>query len=196
MIKVIRSSPLVVIFWIICLTSIVIVWRLMPTVASQAALVVLLVTVIFSTLLYQTELPILTTVFLSILVIQYWLVTSPQYQILFIALSAFLVPAIGLAGDRINRDFRQMEKDQVLSHWLLLGLMTGESVSIFNNWPVSFFNRSLLTAIIFYTFWHLLRVQHNLDQRRSYIAHFVFVGVAVIVVIGIIIWANFPHLIN
>lgn len=168
----------------------------MPTFASQAALIALLILVIISTLLYQTELPILTTIFLTILVICYWMVVKPRFQLVELAAVALVVPALGMAGDRINRDFRQMEKNQVFSHWLLLGLMTAEVVAVFNFWPVSFFNRALLSSLVFYTIWHLLRIQHNVEQRRSYIAHFIFVGVAVIVVIGVMIWANFPHLIN
>ena len=194
MLKVLRSSPLVVVFWLVCLATTVAIWRLMPTKLSQASLIILLVLVVGSTLLKQTELPIITTIFLSVLIITYWQIRYPSYELLYTVLVVALIPIIGMAGDIINRDFRQMDRDEVFSHWLILGLFTAESLAVFSRWPVSFFNRTLLTMIVFYTFWHYLRIQHNVDQRRSYIAHFIFVAVAVIVVIGIIIWANFPHL--
>lgn len=193
--RVVKSAPLVLALWLICLSAIIIVWGLMPTFLSQVALIVLFILIFISTLLRQSELPVLSTIFLCFLVISYWQAKNPNLQIYATIAIAAIVPIIGLIGEKVNRSFKLISENQLFSHWLLLGLISAEMSTVFNNWPVSFFNRSLMASIVFYAFWQLFRIQHN-NERRSLAAHFIFVGITVILVVGIIIWANFPHLTN
>ncbi len=192
---VVKSTPTVLVLWLICLGAIIVVWGLMPTLLSQIALIILFIFVMISTLLRQSELPVLSAVFLCFLVVSYWQAGHPDMQIYASIAVAALVPIIGLIGEKVNRGFKLISENQLFSHWLLLGLISAEVSTIFNNWPVSFFNRSLMASVVFYAFWQLFHIQHN-NERRSLVAHFIFVGITVILVIGIIIWANFPHLTN
>lgn len=164
----------------------------MPSAKSQVALLLLMGFVVLSTMWKQTELPILTTIFLSLVLISYWQVNYPNWPIIGVVATAIVVPLLGLAGEKINRTDDTVEDHHLVSHWLLLGLISAEALTIFSYWPVSFFNRSLLTGIFFYAFWQLFRLPEI--KSRAIITHFAFVAVAVILVIGVIIWANFPQL--
>lgn len=195
LVRTLRSTPMVLIFWLISFVAVIVLWRFMPSAKSQIALLLLLGFVVLSTLWKQTELPILTTIFLSLGLISYWQVIHPAWPIIGAVATALVVPMLGLAGEKINRSNAEMEDHHLVSRWLLLGLISAEALTIFSYWPISFFNRSLLTGIFFYTFWQFFRLQET-SQTRGLIAHFAFVSVAVILVLGVILWANFPHLVS
>jgi|GEM_PF-1294414 len=194
MIQTIRSSPQVVLFWLVSFIAIAVLWRFMPTAKSQIALLLLAVLVIISTLFKETELPILTTIFFAFFLINYWQINHQNLPIIGTVATAIAVPVLGLVAEKISSS-TNAESHHLVSQWLLLGLISAELFSVLNFWPVSFFNRALLGGIIFYFFWrYFLLVQEN--HRPTLVAHFIFVGLAAILVVGIIIWANFPHLIG
>lgn len=188
-------SPLAVLFWLIATGSIVVLWRFMPNSWTQIGLLILLGIIIFSTINRQADLPVLSTIFLALAVVHYFQATHPAWPLAGALLAIVLVPALGLAGEKLDRRDDLPDSHLVVGNWLILGLITAQAVSIFSYWPVSFFNRSLLTGTFFYTFWQMIIIQKTGETRRL-ITHFAFVTLTVIVIVGILIWVNFPQLIS
>lgn len=190
-----RLSPLPVFFWLIAAASISILWRFMPSFWAQLGLLILLVIIIVSTLKRQTELPVLSTIFLAVTVVHYYQIGHPDSPLIGALIAFIIVPAIGLAGEKLNPTESPSDNHLVVGSWLVLGFIIAQMVSVFSYWPVSFFNRSLLTGTVFYTFWQLIIIQKTNEPKR-YVTHFAFVGLTVIVIVGIILWVNFPQLIS
>lgn len=190
-----NASPLAVLFWLMAGAGAAVLWRFMPNFTAQIGLIILLALIIISTLKNQMELPVLSTIFLGFTIVHFVQAAKPEQPLLGAVATVIGVPLLGLIGEKIGSDEAYQEGHLVLGSWLLLGLIAGEAVSIFSLWPVSFINRALLTGVVFYTFWELIHIQRQ-EEARPYWGHFIFVGLTVIVVIGVIIWANFPHLIT
>lgn len=190
-----RLEPLAVFFWLVAAASITILWRFMPNHWAEAGLIILFGIIIISTLNQQVELPVLSTIFLALTVVHYYQIGYPNFPLFGALITVLIVPALGLAGEKLNTETNGDDSHLVVGSWLVLGLITAEAVNVFSYWPVSFFNRSLLTGTAFYTFWQLIIIQKT-GERRRYFTHFAFVTLTVIVILGIIIWVNFPHLIN
>ena len=98
---------------------------------------------------------------------------------------------IGLVYE--SRQFPDTWKGSYLK-WLLLSLVISESYGLFNYWSISMFNRGLLVLTVFYTVWFYL--ERSDESTKSVIGHFAFSLVIAIVVLGGIIWANYPQLLT
>lgn len=190
-----RTSPLAVLFWLIAAAAISVLWRFMPNLWTQIGLVILFAAIVFSTTALQADLPVLSTIFLALAVIQYFQTTHPAWPLIGALMAIIIVPFLGLIGEKLDRREDLPDTHLVVGNWLVLGLITAQAVSVFSYWPVSFFNRALLTGTIFYAFWQLIIIQKT-GGRKQLLTHFAFVGLTVIVIVGIIIWVNFPQLIN
>ncbi len=189
MLAFLRRTPSVVIFWVISAVATAIIWNSLPSVTAQIGVLLFFGVIVVATLNKFMELPLVATVFFSILLVNDWLVSSQAAAIYGTVIIAFLLPVIGLLSETIGYEELQIRR----VHWAMLGLLVAEANSLFYYWPVSFFNRTLLTGVVFYAVWQLLRI--NEDRAEvSYAAHFAFVSLAVILVVGFIIWANFPQL--
>lgn len=80
-------------------------------------------------------------------------------------------------------------------HYPILGLIAAQSVTLFSFWPISFFSRTVLSGVLFYLMWQLI-LKNPQTSVRAEAGHFVFITVTAIVVIGVILWANFPQLLG
>lgn len=185
-----RQRPSVVIFWLVSAVATAVIWNSLPSAAAQIGVLLFFGVIVIATLNRFMELPLVASVFFSILLVNDWLVSSRALPIFGTVIIVLLLPAIGLLSEVIGYEELQIRR----AHWAILGLLTAEANSLFYYWPVSFFNRTLLTGVVFYALWQLLRINEEKAQV-SYVTHFVFVSLAVIVVVGFIIWANFPQLI-
>lgn len=85
------------------------------------------------------------------------------------------------------------EKGQTsIIEWLITCLISAQLLGLFLFWPISYFNRTLLVVVTFYMVWRFI---DNKDASiGQLLLHFIFTGVIAIVILGGIIWANFPHL--
>lgn len=189
--RLLKNTPSVVIFWLIPLVAVVVMWNSLPTLTAQIGLLLLYLTIVALTFGRYMELPLVATVFFSILVINDLSVAKHVAPIFSTVAIFFLLPAIGLLSEVIGYEELQIRR----AYWAILGLLVAQANSLFYFWPVSFFNRSLMTGVVFYALWQLLRINEHKSSFRSYVAHFAFVGLAVMVVIGLIVWTNFPQLI-
>ncbi len=185
----VRHHRYVVIYWLISAVAIVVMWNSLPSVTAQVGLLALFAVIVLATIYRFMELPLVATVFFSILLVNDWLVNGHGRPLIGTVILFLILPAIGLLSEIIGYEELQIRR----IYWAILGLLVAQINSLFYYWPVSFFNRSLLTGLVFYALWQLLRIDEP-NAKRSYIAHFIFVGLAVMVVLGILLWANFPQL--
>jgi hypothetical protein len=183
------ARPHLAVFWAILVIGTVITWRFLPTTTSQIAYVLLFVFSTICILLKQGRIAGLSTMFLVLVSVNYWLLDESINSIIG---SAVLILAAILIGRIIENTDENIEAP--LTFWLILGLGLAQVNTIFSYWPISFFNRALLSGICFYTFWRLIELR---DSANSFelVRHFLFVGITAMVVISSIIWANFPQLI-
>lgn len=189
MLAFLRRTPSVVVFWLISAVATAVIWQSLPSVTAQIGVLLFFAVIVIATLNKFMELPLVATVFFSILLVNDWLVSSRVVPIFGTVIIVFILPIIGLLSEIIGYEELQIRR----THWAILGLLVAEANSLFYYWPVSFFNRTLLTGVVFYALWQLLRINEE-RAHTSYLTHFVFVGLTVILVVGLIIWANFPQL--
>lgn len=180
--------PHLAVFWAILVLGTVITWRFLPTTTSQIAYVLLFVFSTISILLKQGRIAGLSTMFLVLVSVNYWLLDESINGVIG---NAVLILAAVLIGRVIEETDDHVRTP--ITFWLLLGLGLSQVNTIFSHWPISFFNRALLSGICFYLFWRLIELR---DSSSSFqlVRHFLFVAVTVMVVVGSIIWANFPQL--
>lgn len=180
--------PHLAVFWAILVLGTVITWRFLPTTTSQIAYVLLFVFSTINILLKQGRIAGLSTMFLVLVSVNYWLLDESINGVIG---NAVLILAAVLIGRVIEETDDHVRTP--ITFWLLLGLGLSQVNTIFSHWPISFFNRALLSGICFYLFWRLIELR---DSQGSFqlVRHFLFVAVTVMVVVGSIIWANFPQL--
>lgn len=185
-----RQHILLLPYWIIVIATFFISWKFLPTVASQFAVGFILSLGLIASLFMQFELLFLLCVSSLIILANIALVNWPQLQIVW--LSAFLA-AVYICG--LLRDVIRAQLGDIPTYlrWFVVAVLTTELLTMVNYWPVSFFDRTLMTLTVFFGLWKAFEVD---SERRSLRAHFVFVVLAVILVVGSIIWSNFPYLIN
>jgi hypothetical protein len=99
---------------------------------------------------------------------------------------------MGMAVEVIN-DSPFFSPDRRLIYWTILGLIVAETITLLLYLPISSSGRATVTLIIFYYFWQIFRFESQLT-RRFLISHLLFVLVAVILVVGVMIWSGFPQL--
>ncbi|HSX42353.1 MAG TPA: hypothetical protein VLE93_03310 [Candidatus Saccharimonadales bacterium] len=189
MLSFLRRTPSVIVFWVISAVATAVIWNSLPSLGAQIGLILFFGVIVLATLNKFMELPLVATVFFSILLVNDWLVGSRVSPIFGTFIIVAILPTIGLLSEIIGYEELQIRR----AHWALLGLLVAEANSLFYYWPVSFFNRTLLTGVVFYALWQLLRINEE-RAHLSYLAHFAFVALAVILVVGFILWANFPQL--
>ena len=167
-------------------------WSLLPSPTSQALFLVIAIFAFGLPLFGQSALPILAGLFLVSSVINFWVSVGSISHLTAIITTFGLTLLIGLLAQKIVQPTEQLTARHWLN-WLLLSYFLAQIVSLVEFYPVPFFDQSLLAVIVFYALWVIV-VGPVADQRRSLVNHFIFVGLAVIVVLGSIIWANFPYL--
>lgn len=180
-------------FYLVPLVSLYFVWPVIPQYSTLFALIVAAIVIGLSASLRQMSYPTVGTPFFILLLANYWLVSLEYNDPLVIVITIFvllMIPLTGLWARKINR----LPVDRgIVTYWLVLGFMTAQVNSLLIFWPFSFFENTLISFIIYYTFWQLIQL-YDSASRKSLIAHFVFTLLAAIVVIGAVIWVNYPQL--
>lgn len=192
-----RLPKSLILLWLVQITIIAVLWDFLPSTLTGDLLLALaaLNGVLLST--RQLELPIFSNVALLLVLIHYWLgngYASPLVG----SLAVFAGTALfGLISSGVSEP---IGLDEILV-WSLVGLFTAQIASLIQFWPISYFQKSMLGTIAFYLVWQSWQVIDPLlmervegSGRRSVLWHFIFVSLAVMVVVVNIIWTTWPGL--
>ena len=194
MLKTLTRSPQVTIFWLISYVSTLIIWQSLPTQLSQTGIIMLLIITAFLTLTKHYQLPFLTAIIFIFIVFNKWQVDKTNSLQISIVIIFIATTALGIVKEKVSPEAPPYSLS-LFSRWALLGMICSEMFSFFSNWPISYINRSILLTTVFYFFYQLLDLYSSSDNKKSeLIVHFIFSSLAVMVIIGIIIWINFPRL--
>lgn len=164
-------------------------WDLLPTATSQLILVGLIIVGLLSSRRDNGDLILLMGIWLSVMKINFWVsigAIGGLKAILFVLLATSF---LGLLSEKT--DSGQLDRESFL-RWPFLGYCLASLNSIIAYWPVSYFYQSLFTLIVFYAFWPLAS-DRIAQHPRTRAAHFIFITLAVMVVVGTIIWVSFPY---
>jgi hypothetical protein len=187
-----RLPKSLIILFLIQIAIIGVLWDFLPS--SLTGNLLLTLAAVNGVLLYlrQLELPVFSTISLLLVLVHFWLgngYTSPLLASLVVFIGSALVGLIS-AGSTGT-----IGRDEILV-WSLVGLFTSQITTLTQFWPISYFQKSMLGTIVFYLVWQSWRVigQADGEGRRSILWHFIFVGLAVMVVVANIIWTTWPGL--
>jgi len=173
--------------WVVMVGGIFAMWRLLPTGLSQIAVLVLVIV----SIVLSNRGSVLTTVYGTALI--------GLALINYLQASFALDPIIGSIGvfglvtliTWVKNRFHATNVGRLEA--LLLAFLVAQANSIASLWPVSFYNRAVIVGLVFYLLWQIFD-QYN--EQQSLVGHFVFVSFIAILVLGGIIWANFPQLLT
>lgn len=168
------------------------VWNLLPTTLSHALFLAIFILAMVLPLIGQTALSILAGLALTLSVINFWVSIGSFNQLQSIVFAFVLCLIIGLLTEKIGQPRLPISQPQ-LTRWLLLGFFLAQINSLLQFYPIPFFDQALLATIIFYGLWPILDDSIT-GVRRSFANHVVFVSLTVILVLGSILWINFPYL--
>ncbi|MDP3992707.1 MAG: hypothetical protein Q8Q05_00600 [bacterium] len=178
--------------WILQIVVVSILWDFLPSSLTGNLLIALVA--LNGVLLFrrQLELPVFSSVALILVLTHFWLgngYITPLVASLLIFVGSIIVGLIssgvkGLIG-----------RDEILT-WSMVGLFTSQIATLTQYWPISYFQKSMLGLVVFYLVWQSWRVfdPPASGDWRPILWHFIFVGLAVMVVIANIIWTTWPGL--
>ncbi|MEX2012298.1 MAG: hypothetical protein WD970_00880 [Patescibacteria group bacterium] len=174
--------------WAVMFAGLFVMWRLLPTGLSQIS--VLILVIVATVVGYRGNvLPtVYTTALIGLALINY------------VQASFALAPIVGSVAvfllivliTWIKNQFHSTSVGRLEA--VLLAFFVSQANSIASLWPVSFYNRALIVGLVFYLFWHIFEQRD--DGQVKLAGHFVFVGIIAILILGSIIWANFPQLLS
>lgn len=184
-----RLPYLSILYWIIPLISTGLVWDSLPRSATQLSLAIAAIIVGLAASLRQVNYPIIGTPFFILLIASYYqsfLLVNP------LAISVLIMIALPLTTILLYRLAEQKIEHTTLVELVVLGFLTAQVNSFLLFWPFSFFENALVSFVTYYALWQLIQILHR-PSTKSLIAHFVFTCLAVILVLGVLTWANFPQ---
>lgn len=172
--------------WVVIVVGVIVMWRLLPTTFSQGA--ILSLAIISIVLGYRGSIlpTVYTCAFVGLALINY---IQAQFGLAPIIGSLAVFSLITLIT-WIKNYFHTTSIGRLEA--LLLAFFVSQINSIASLWPVSFYNRALIVGLVFYLFWHIFEARE--ENSPSLSGHFVFVTIIAILIVGSIIWANFPQL--
>lgn len=175
-------------FWLIVLVTI---WRLLPNFLTEIALLTLVAVSFWGSLKKK----MMVALFCSIVFLNIFLNYLVVQQNLGLYLSTIIfgmgLILIGLIYE--SNQYPLTWKEGILK-WVLIALVISESYGFFSYWSISLFNRGLLVVFFFYMIWFYL--EQSDGSTKSLIGHFIFSLLIAILVLGGIIWANYPQLLT
>ena len=192
-----RLPKSLIFLWVVQIAITMALWDFLPS--SLTGKMLLTLVVVNGVLLYlrQLELPIFSTVALLLVLAHFWLGNSYASPLVASLVVFFGATTLGLISAGIRGP---IGRDEVLV-WTLVGLFTSQIATLVQFWPISYFQKSMLGTIIFYLVWQSWRVidlspaeRADSESRRPILWHFIFVGLAVMVVVANIIWTTWPGL--
>lgn len=184
-------KPLILL-WLFQIAIVRVLWDFLPSSLTGNMLIALIVLngVLLSK--KQLELPIFSSIALILVLTHFWQGNdsiSPLLASLIIFIGSTMAGLI-LAGVK-----GVIGQDEILI-WSMVGLFTSQIATLIQFWPISYFQKSMLGLVVFYLVWQSWRVI-DLSAGGSWrpiLRHFIFVGLAVMVVIANIIWTTWPGL--
>jgi hypothetical protein len=177
-----------ILLWLTQIAIVGVLWDFLPSSLTGNMLIALIALNGVLLSVRQLELPIFSTIALLLVLTHFWLgngYTSPLVASLVIFIGSTLAGLIS-AGAR-----GPLGRDDILV-WSMVGLFTSQIATLTQFWPISYFQKSMLGIVVFYLVWQSWRVLDS--DRRPILGHFIFVGLAVMVVIANIIWTTWPGL--
>ncbi len=187
-----RLAP-IVFFWIVPFLSILMIQRAIPHPITIIGLVVAWLVIGVSVFQREVNYAIIGVPFFVLLVANYWMSYLEYTSFYVMPVAAFvilMIPLTGLLSRLLNR---QPINKSVVVYWLILGFLTAQVNSMLIFWPFSFFENTLISFIVYFAFWQMIQLFEGKTNRRSLVAHLVFVLLAVILVIGAVLWTNYPQ---
>jgi hypothetical protein len=176
----------------VLLTLLVFIWPLLPNALSQGLTLLLIGAGLGLLRIQKSDLLLLATIGLLFWAVNEWFLKGSLSTFAVTCIVFTAVTIMGMAVEVIN-DSPFFSPDRRLIYWTILGLIVAETITLLLYLPISSSGRATVTLIIFYYFWQIFRFESQLT-RRFLISHLLFVLVAVILVVGVMIWSGFPQL--
>lgn len=174
--------------WVVIVVGVVVMWRLLPTTLSQAAVLTLTIFTIITGYRGNALPTVYTCAFVGLALINY----VQAYFGLAPIIGSLAVFLLIILITWIKNYFHTTSVGKLEA--LLLAFFVSQANSIASLWPVSFYNRALIVGLVFYLFWHIFENRDESSVKLS--SHFAFVTIVAILIVGSIIWANFPQLLS
>lgn len=184
-----RFPYLSVLYWIIPLVGTGLVWDALPRSATQVSLAAAAVIVGLAATLRQVNYPIIGTPFFVLLIGSYYQSFLLVNPLLISAVIMIVLPLVNVLLYRLAD--QKVTRNEVIE-FVVVGFLTAQVNSFLLFWPFSFFENALVSFVAYYTLWQLIHILNHAGTK-SLIAHFVFTCLAVILVLGVLTWANFPQ---
>ncbi len=184
-----RLPYLSILFWVIPLVGTALVWESLPRAATQFSLAAAAVLIGIAASLRQLNYPIIGTPFFVLLIASYYQSFLLIDPLIISALVVIALPAVNIYLYRLAE--QELNRKEIVE-LVFLGFLTAQVNSLLLFWPFTFFENALISFIAYYALWQLIRIL-NRSTTKSVVAHFVFTCLAVILVIGVLLWANFPQ---
>lgn len=190
MINLLRKYRLALIPWLIQVVALLLLWKYLPSQTTATLLVLIVVANAALLHLKQLELPTFTNVALTLSLLHFYQ-SAGSVSALVGAITIFASVFItGLTGRIAQGNFESVD---VLA-WLIIGLFTSQIAALTQFWPISFFQKAILGTTVFYLVWQMWE---TIDRDSHEVkVHFIFVGLAVMVIITSIAWTTWPGLNN
>lgn len=191
--KAIQQTALILLGGVV-LASLAYLWSYLPNTASQNAFLAMAVLSLIIVAKRNPAYTFLCVTFFSLAVAHRYQANHAT-SFLLVLIVFLVVSATGLFFHLSHWPHENEDPPLQAVHYPILGLIAAQSVTLFSFWPISFFSRTILSGVLFYLLWQLLlRDAHT--QLRAQLGHFVFIALTAILVVGVIVWANFPQLLG
>lgn len=175
--------------WAVSAIGLIMMWQLLPTIISQAAVLILFIYSVISSYRGNVLISVYATAFIGLALFNY-IQISYNLTPLIASLAIF---GLVLLITWVKSSFHDNAVGRLEA--ILLAFFVSQVNSIVALWPVSFYNRALIVGLTFYLFWHIFQATSK-ETSPNMAKHFVFVAIVAILVLGGIIWANFPQLLT
>lgn len=189
MLTILKSSLSRIIFFaIVEVGALLILWSVLPSSSISYAILAVVTLSLVMAVFHSSDLVILSSAAILLALINYWLANAyiGQFWALVICLASLTL--VGIVGSDSADSLSGLEKFRM---WLIVGFISAQIFVLLSYWPISFLQKSIVETVFFYLFWRLSVMSQN---REPVVSHFVFTGLAVMVVLGTIAWNSFPAL--
>jgi len=175
-----RPNARLLYFWLVQFGVAAVIWDFLPNALSKVLLAALIVLANLSLYRRQTNLPVLVNVALIVLLAEFWLGSGFISPLNGAALVLIGVTLTGILAQSFREGAAGRYRFPV---WLFLGFVAAQFAALIAYWPIFFAQKALLATALFYLFWELIELLSGHGQP-SLKAHFIFVSITVLIIIG------------
>lgn len=179
----------VLIAWLIPLACLSLTWDYLPNRWSQLLFLILATLTGLNSLWRNGNFVVIGTAFFALVLVNFYQLNSAVPAVI-AATILFLI--LLLTGLTTHHDELSVFTEKDWWHWLVIAFLVVQINSLLNFWIIPFFDKAVISFVAFYLFWQYLKIDQT--SIRSLRAHFIFVSLTAILILGTIIWINFPHL--